>query len=103
MIMPWTRSAFRMSKTVVSFPPPRTPEAEKALGAGVFVLENEVSKGVGHCSPDHGMLVELGLNGIAREIEEHIAVLKSKMAAHTLSNEKAVAAEKLGHAEHFIA
>jgi formate C-acetyltransferase len=41
----------------------------------VFVLDNEFANGVGHCSPDHGMLVELGLNGIAREIEERMAGL----------------------------
>jgi formate C-acetyltransferase len=50
-------------------------EAEKALGAGVFVLENEFLNGVGHCSPDYRMLVELGLSGIAREIEERLAAL----------------------------
>ncbi|MBW1686453.1 MAG: formate C-acetyltransferase/glycerol dehydratase family glycyl radical enzyme [Deltaproteobacteria bacterium] len=51
------------------------PEAEDAFGAGVFFLDHEFANGVGHCSPDHGMLVELGLNGIAREIEEHMAGL----------------------------
>ena len=51
------------------------PEAEKALGAGVFVLENEFSNGVGHCSPDYRMVVELGLSGIGRKIEEQLAGL----------------------------
>jgi formate C-acetyltransferase len=52
-----------------------SPEAEKALGAGVFVLENEFSNGVGHCSPDYQMLVELGLAGIGGKIEEQLARL----------------------------
>jgi formate C-acetyltransferase len=52
-----------------------SPEAERALAAGVFVLENEFSNGVGHCSPDHGMVVELGLGGIRRKIEEQLAGL----------------------------
>lgn len=50
-------------------------EAEKALGAGVFVLENEFSNGVGHCSPDYKMVVELGLTGIGSKIEEQLARL----------------------------
>jgi formate C-acetyltransferase len=52
-----------------------SPEAESALAAGVFVLENEFSNGVGHCSPDHRMVVELGLSGIGRKIEEQLAGL----------------------------
>ena len=32
-----------------------SPEAERALAAGVFVIENEFSNGVGHCSPAHRM------------------------------------------------
>jgi formate C-acetyltransferase len=51
------------------------PEAENAFGAGVFFLDNEFANGVGHCSPDHGMLVKLGLRGIGREIEERMAGL----------------------------
>jgi formate C-acetyltransferase len=49
------------------------PEAEKALSAGVFVVENEFLNGVGHCSPDYGMVVELGLAGIESKIEEQLA------------------------------
>jgi len=51
------------------------PEAEQALAAGVFFVENEFANGVGHCSPDYAMLVELGLTGIVREIEERMAGL----------------------------
>jgi len=51
------------------------PEAVMALGAGVFFLEHEFANGVGHCSPDYGMLLELGLAGIQREIERQLARL----------------------------
>jgi formate C-acetyltransferase len=51
------------------------PEAVNALGAGVFVLEHEFLNGVGHCSPDYGMVLELGLAGIGREIERRLAQL----------------------------
>ena len=51
------------------------PETEKALAAGVFVLENEFANGVGHCSPDYRTLVELGLAGTLRRIEERLAGL----------------------------
>ncbi len=50
-------------------------EAEKALEAGVFVVENEFLNGVGHCSPDYQTLVELGLTGIGRSIEEQLSGL----------------------------
>ncbi len=51
------------------------PEAERALAAGVFVVENEFLNGVGHCSPDYGMVVELGLAGIRSRIGEQLAGL----------------------------
>jgi formate C-acetyltransferase len=59
------------------------PEAEKALAAGVFVLENEFANGVGHCSPDYRTLVELGLAGIGRRIEERLAGLDLTTAEGT--------------------
>jgi formate C-acetyltransferase len=52
-----------------------SPEAENALGTGAFFLEHEFANGVGHCSPNYQMLVELGLNGVEREIEEHMGRL----------------------------
>jgi formate C-acetyltransferase len=41
----------------------------------VFFLEHEFANGVGHCSPDYGMVVELGLKGIGREIERRLVQL----------------------------
>jgi formate C-acetyltransferase len=52
-----------------------SPEAVSALGAGVFFLEHEFANGVGHCSPDYGMVVELGLKGIGRKIERQLTQL----------------------------
>jgi formate C-acetyltransferase len=52
-----------------------SPESASALEAGVFVVENEFLNGVGHCSPDHQMVVELGLTGIADRIEQQLAGL----------------------------
>jgi len=51
------------------------PESSTALEAGVFVVENEFLNGVGHCSPDYQMVVELGLTGIADRIERELAGL----------------------------
>lgn len=51
------------------------PDSESALEAGVFVVENEFLNGVGHCSPDYQMVVELGLTGIAERIEQQLAGL----------------------------
>jgi formate C-acetyltransferase len=48
------------------------PEAAEALGTGVFVLDHEFSNGVGHCSVDYRMVVELGLNGVKAKSEKHI-------------------------------
>lgn len=52
-----------------------SPEAVSALGAGVFFLEHEFANGVGHCSPDYGMVVELGFTGIRREIDRQLVLL----------------------------
>jgi formate C-acetyltransferase len=46
-------------------------ETEDVLGAGVFFLEHEFANGVGHCSPNYQMVVELGLDGIKQKIQEH--------------------------------
>jgi formate C-acetyltransferase len=51
------------------------PEASMALAAGVFVVENEFRNGVGHCSPDYQMVVELGLAGIRDKIGGALAKL----------------------------
>ncbi|MFQ5655452.1 MAG: pyruvate formate lyase family protein, partial [Planctomycetota bacterium] len=50
-------------------------EAEDALGAGVFFVEHEFSNGVGHCSPDYQMVLELGLRGIKRKAAEQMGRL----------------------------
>jgi pyruvate formate-lyase/glycerol dehydratase family glycyl radical enzyme len=52
-----------------------SPELERALEAGVFVVENEFLNGVGHCSPDYQMVVELGLTGIVNRIDQQLAGL----------------------------
>jgi formate C-acetyltransferase len=44
-------------------------ESADALATLVFVVENEFGNGVGHCSYDYRMLVELGLNGIRAKAE----------------------------------
>lgn len=51
------------------------PETEKALGAGVFFIEHEFSNGVGHCSPNYAMVLELGLNGIRKRVEDQLRTL----------------------------
>jgi len=50
-------------------------EAEDALGTGVFFVDHEFSNGVGHCSPNYQMVVELGLGGIKRKIREQMGRL----------------------------
>jgi formate C-acetyltransferase len=46
-----------------------SPESAEALATLVFVVENEFGNGVGHCSYDYRMLVELGLQGIRAKAE----------------------------------
>jgi len=64
-----------------------SPEAERALAAGVFVVENEFLNGVGHCSPDYGMVVELGLAGIRSRIEEQLVGLDLTTPEGTLKRQ----------------
>ena len=52
-----------------------SPELQKDLDSGVFNLGLHLSKGIGHFLLDYGKVLEVGCEGVLREVEERAALL----------------------------